>query len=336
MLKFFRLFLLCFLFKGALFAYTHPCSGEWLIEADYLFLLPSVDDTYFVLNASQDGVFPDGTREQNDFDFQSGFRVGGAYGFCDCNRELRGYYTRLRATQSRTVNGDFLWPTVGRPNTIVSFESFPGSASSDLDLLYQRADGFFAQKIFCCCGLDLYLQGGLEFAYIRLHEDIDYNDLEVGETGTRAQIFRKSRAWGIGPQLGLELGYEICQFSCCLPSKLSVVGYASGSLLASQTRDKEFEQNVVNNTGQVVPRGNTVDEHTWRIIPALHAQIGLNYEMCFSCFGASLEVGYEFNSYLRALSRLDFPAFAEAISLTYTHFVNFDVQGLYVAGTITF
>lgn len=327
MLKPVQLFaILCILFAESLFAHTHPCPGGWAVDAEYLLLFPTIDDTYFVIESSSGVDFPNGSRNNNDFDFQSGFRVGGAYGFCDCDREFQGYYTRLRATESKTVNGDFLWAIIGRPDPVSLFEHYSGSASSDLDLLYQRADGFFTQKLLCCCGSSLYLQGGLEYAYIRLHEEINYRSAL-----NTFDITKKSRTWGIGPELGLEFDYAICQISCCCPGTLSFVACTSGSILASKTRDEAQETLA----GIATSNLDIEDRHTWRLIPAWHARVGLNYETCFSCFGASLEIGYEFNTYARALSRIIFPD-DTADGLCFTNYYNFDVQGLYVAGTITF
>lgn len=327
MQKFFRFLSLSFLLGGSLLAYTHPCPGGWAFDAEYLLLFPTVDDTYFVFDSPVTTDFPNGTRENNDFDFQSGFRVGGAYAFCDCGLEVQGYYTRLRATESKTVSGSHLWATIGRPDLVSNFEDYAGSASSDLDLLYQRADGFFAKKIFCCCGWDFYVEGGIEYAFIRLREEIGYRNDEE-DVGV---IFQKSRTWGIGPQFGFELDYAICQCSFCCPGTLSLVGASSGSILSSKTQDKA--QNLLND--EFADGVNFEDRHTWRLIPAWHARVGLNYAMCFSCLNASLEVGYEFNTYIRALSRVEFPD-DTADGLSFTNYINFDIQGLYVAANITF
>ncbi len=75
--KFFSLFLM--LSAGALFA--RPCPGGWEVDLEYLYLFPTVDDTYFVLDAPATAGFPNGTRENNDFGFHSGFRVGGLMHF---------------------------------------------------------------------------------------------------------------------------------------------------------------------------------------------------------------------------------------------------------------
>lgn len=134
------------------------CYGQnnysWKIGADFLYLKPSVDDTYFVIGSPVTTAFPNGTRYHNDFEFTPAFRVFGGFSFCDCNKEIVLSYTRLSQTQQRTITGDFLWATIGRADLVSAFENYTGSASSDLDLLYQRIDALYSQQVANCCGLN--------------------------------------------------------------------------------------------------------------------------------------------------------------------------------------
>lgn len=323
--------LLLALCTGSLFAYPHPCPGSFTVEADYLYLFPTVDDTFFVVNSPATDV-TSGTRVKNDFHFHSGFRVGGAYAFCDCERDFQVYYTRLFAKQSKTVRGPLLSASTSNGVLAVNFAGYTGSASSNLGLLYQRVDGFVDQHLFCICGVNVYLQGGFEFAYLRLNERYTYRIDGVPTPGIQHE---RSKTWGIGPQFGFETDYNLCQFTSCLPGTLSLVACSSGSLLVSKTERRSLLNNVT--LAGIVPGAtsfNLHDNSTWRCIPAFHARVGLNYATCFSCFGASLEIGYEFNTYVRGLARLIHPAVASNTSST--NYYNFDVQGLYVAADFTF
>lgn len=327
MLKFYRFFLICLMTiqTGVLSAYVRPCPGQWALDIEYLYLLPSVDDTYFVIKSpSSDSSNVIGSRKNNDLGFHSGFRVGGAYAFCECSRSFQAYYTRLNAQEAKTVSGNFLWATLGRPDFASEFESYNGSAHSKLNLLYQRVDGFFDQQIWCCCGVDLSLFAGFEYAYFRLREQYEY--LSSNNVGN---INQKSKTWGIGPQLGLAFNYRICNLSCCCPGALNLAFSGSCSTLAGKTKTRE--NNYLDGSKFL----DVSDQDTWRLIPVAHARVGLNYDMCFSCFGASLEVGYEFNSYFRTFSRVTFPDDV-ADSLCFTNYYNFDVQGLYVAANFLF
>lgn len=309
---------------GSLFATSECCESQWDLSVDFLYLLPTVDDTYFVMDSPITTTFPNGKRKNNDFKFHPGFRVGGAYLIDECGRELQVYYTRLRAKRSTTVSGDFLWATVGRPDLVSLFEDFAGSASSHLNLLYERVDGFLAQHTMQCSDLDLSLRLGLEYAYLRLSEAFTYRDELIDST-----VHQTSKAWGIGPQLGFSVAYDMNPFENWLTGRLGLVAHASGSLLSSQTKASEKNQTVG------VTLLDLSDRSTWRVVTALHARVGLKYDACFEWLDASFEVGYEFNTYLRGLARVAFPDDV-ADGLCYTNYYNFDVQGLYLSATAKF
>lgn len=327
MIKRLKLFTLslAFFWVYSLNAHVHPTPGAWQITGEFLYLLPSVDDTYFVIDSVGDTAVPIGTRVNNDFDFHPGFRVGGTYAFCDCNREMQIFYTRLRAVESKTISGDFLWAAVGFPDFANFYQVYSGTASSDLDLLYQRVDGLLAQEVLCVCGLDIYLNVGIEFAYLRLDEQYVFTD-----SSGPGFVDLKSKSWGIGPQLGAQFNYDLCTCMHFLPGTLGVAFTTSGSLLTSKTKE-EFINPIPDLDG-----GEVDDDSTWRIIPAFHARVGLTYAMnpC-SCLTAHLEIGYEFSTYLRGLTRIAVPDDGGA-GLCYTNYYNFDIQGLYVAANIAF
>src|SRR5262249_26784818 len=148
---------------GSLCANGLGLDGDWELGVDFLYLLPSVDDTYFVFDAPEAAIFPNGERVNNDFQFHPGFRVSAAYSACG-DQWIQLDYARLEVKRSKTVHGDFLWATVGRPDLTSSFENYAGSASSRLNLLYQRADALLVQQMLTCGGMDVSLKAGLEYA----------------------------------------------------------------------------------------------------------------------------------------------------------------------------
>lgn len=312
---------------SSLFAHISP--GRWGVEAEFLYFLPTFDDTYFVIDGTRDlgDNNPYGTRVNNEMGFHPGFRVGGIYAFCDCNQQFEIYYSRLNAKETKRVAGNNLWATIGRPDFISDFENYAGSASSELNCLYQRVDALFAQQALCSCGMDLYLQAGLEYAYLRLNEQYGYR---FSGSAFTSIIDLHSKSWGIGPQFGVDFDYALCEFSCSCPGRLSIAAHSSGSILVSRAQQSHLESP---GEGEIFTFVN--DRRAWRVIPAFHARVGLNYDTCFSCFGASLEIGYEFNTYLRGLSRVIFPD-DTSDGMCFTQYYNFDVQGLYVAGTLSF
>lgn len=303
-----------------------PCPDTWRASGEYLYLLPTFDDTYFVFNSGVSTTFPNGKRENNDFDFKSGFRVGLEYAMCPTHREVAAYYTHLSAHQEKTVSGSHLWATVGRPDQVSSFENFAGTAASRLGILYQRGDLVFSQQAISSCGMYFYIEPSLEYAYLRLDEHYDYQ-----KATAHGSTHQKSRTWGVGPQIGLGLDYNFYEGTCnCnMTHAFSITSLFSGSILVGRAKT---------NNHQVLAASNLLnisDEHTWRTIPALHARVGLNYMVNGSWMGASVGVGYELNTYLRAVGRTQFPDDV-ADGLCTTNYYNFDVQGLYVSGAFTF
>jgi hypothetical protein len=298
-------------------------GGTFRFSADYVFLKPQVGDTFFALAAPASNTIPTGDRKNNDLDYHSGFRVAGGYELPGSGRELELAYTRLGLDQSRTVAGSFLWATLGRADFTSNFENYAGSASSDLDLTYQRIDASFAQPVRVS-DLDLSLRFGIEYASLRLREEYRYTSLAA-----LGQIGETSRTWGIGPEVGLGLDYQILASQGWLPGDLSVDMLSSASLLISQTNTRA--NNVVNGT----PLLDVTDDDTSRIIPAFHTRLGFTYGMPVMGFGAALSVGYQLDTYLGALSDVTYPDdVADGLADTDTQ--DFDAQGLYTSLTLRF
>lgn len=315
---------LLILAASPLLASQYPSAGNLEISGDFLYFMPTVDDTYFVTNSPITSTFPNGTRTNNNFEFSPGFRAGIGYGFCN-SRALELSYSWLGTTQNKTINGSFLWATIGRPDFTSVFENYSGSASSSLSTLYQNFEATFIQQTAKLCGLNVNLQAGIEAAYLRLQETLSYH-ITGSVLGT---IDQKSRTWGVGPQFGFDLDYEITHFGCRYPSSLSFFAGASGSILTGET--KTNENNVL--AGALLL--NTIEKNAWRVFPAFHANVGFNYDIAICGWDTSFQIGYEFNTYLRGLSRVEYPDDV-ADGLSYNSYNNYDVQGLFVSAAVRF
>lgn len=312
---------------GSLAAFVHPSAGEWGVFGEYLYQRPTVDDTYFVISAPATATFPNGSRINNDFNYRSGYRVGGSYGFCNSDSDFSISYTHLKTSKTKVVTGDFLWATNGRADLASGFEDYAGTATSSLGYHYQRYDGLFSQSIYNSCGSSVRFQFGVEYAQLRFNEDYTYT-----VTGAAAgTISQRSKTWGVGPEIGLEINYSLWDNQCCntMPGTLYINVLSSGSILAAET--KTSEDNAIDGVSLLDVSG----QRAHRIIPAVHARIGLAYETAFCGNKAAIEVGYEFNSYYRGLARVTYPDDV-ADSLSYNNYYNFDSQGLYVTASVAF
>lgn len=307
-----------------------PSEEQITLEGQFLYLKPSFDDTYFVINAPTTNSFPNGKRKNNDFDFQPGFRVGGSYAFCNCNRDIEVYYSNINSNKTKTVTGDYLWATLGHPDFFSAFENYSGTAVSALKISYQSADGLMSQKIFDCRCSDFSVLFGLEAFQLRMKENYVY----TSDTYT-GYIHEHTRTRGLGLEIGFALNYGLYEGNCGCPGRLSINVFSTGSLLAAQGNNSIDETFLANDGSESYTPIDVSNSDTWRMVPAFHARVGFNYELPISCFNVAIEVGYEFNSYIRALSKDIFPDDVFD-SLSFNNFYNFDLQGLYLSGTVSF
>lgn len=334
MSKFSRLLMMCLtLGTGAVFAnqdcgfVDQFCINDFEVKADFLYFKPTFDDTYFVLDSPASiPTAPSGERKNNDIDFKPGFRVGLAATVCG-DKKLEINYSYLRANQHRTVSGSNLWATRGRPDFETLFEDYAGSAESRSRVYYQNVEAYASQRVWSCGGLNVTFLAGSEWAYLHLNENQIY---------TRAtligQVEQKSELWGIGPQLGFALDYDLCT-SCGV---FSLKTSTTAGLLVSQSQARG--NNSTTTIGEAPVTTSLLDFHdedTWRVIPAFHIRSSLNYGMDIGCYRTNFEIGYEYNSYFRGLSRTEFiDDVGDAQSIT--HYYNYDVQGLFVGATVRF
>ncbi len=299
---------------------VHEDCGGWSISGGILYLKPMIDDSFFVVNSPVSTTFPNGVRENNDFRFQPGFRLGIAYSSPETGREFQLRYSRLDTDESQFVGGDFLWATLGRADFTSVFENYTGTASSRLDLVYQRTDALISQSI-PLSSAEAFVQLGVEHASVRLDEGYTYDSgVNLGT------IDQRSRMWGIGPQFGFGCAGTVAEFDSGV---LSVNFLGSASLLVGRT--STYTNNILNAATLV----NLADEDASRMIPALHATCGVDYATTVLDLPLRVTFAYEFNSYVRAISRLTFPDDV-ADGLAVGQFYNFDAHGLYAGATLEF
>ena len=80
---------------------------------------------------------------------------------------------------------------------------------------------------------------------------------------------------------------------------------------------------------------DVIDDNASRLIPALHARAGLNYSIPADRRCAVLAIGYEFHSYIRAMSRVGFPDDG-AEGLATSRYENFDLHGVFASATLEY
>lgn len=291
---------------GALFFFLLPNSmksaitpgvGNCGIQAEYLYLKPSFEHSYYAISSST-FTTPDGSRVNNEPDFHSAFRVGGFYNFCNCKNDLNIRYTHLRGSSKDSVEGTFLFNTQGFPGNGVQIgQPITGFINSNLNFKYYAGDVVFGQLLIQDCPFNLTLFGGLHTAYIGFRENIFTFERTISFSNT---LEEKSHLWGIGPEIGMNFQYFFPKFC---GGRLSVIGDVRGSLLISKT-DAELQFSTASPVGGSSRKIH--NDKNWKGIPVFDLIIGLNYVYPFRCFNISLEIGYEAINYRNAINTIVF------------------------------
>lgn len=317
---------------------SHPAPGQWSLTGQYLFVQPSVDDEYFVIESlpnqpSRGDINPIliGNERINKFDFASAFRVGLEYASCDCDREFGVWYTNLDTNHRKRVAGEFLSPTFGIEDFTTDMFEYEGRAASKISLDYKSLDLLVGQKIFRCCGLDFRVLCGLEFARLHFHKHIDYLPLLSEETYS-SRVNQRANTRGVGLKVGLDFDYALCENFFCFPGCLNLNFFSTGSLLLGQCKART---NIVYEFEDTIYPYKIGLRKSNKVIPAFHIGAGLNYGFCTNCFIVDIGVGYEFNTYLNSLLTMKNIAYYGG-GLTDIQYSDFDMQGLYVSLSVQF
>lgn len=298
---------LVFLFGFAfakLFAFDNCAGGRFAIQGEYLYLFPVIDQSYYAQHQTGLGN-PSGKRVNHELDFRSAYRITAAYAFCDCLNDIQFTWTHLpKFTHSDSV-GDFVLATQGFPNTSADF--IFRSADSHITLEHFSFDALYGLWGYQCNCVDLFLSAGLHYANINFKEQINYNDAINILGGAFEFVQNRSKLWGIGPELALDLHSPLpfCRSLCCGRGSLMLAARLKGALLASHRK-----ANLFNSFTRITPpttdTSSSDDQKRWDVIPFWDLRLGLNYTMAFACFAASFEAGYEIFVYHDAVNRIFF------------------------------
>ena len=249
-------------------AESDPFAGSFEFSAGWLFLRPTVDNTYFVIESVASTPFPNGTRLNDEFGYESAFRVGAAYKFRETNRVFQVNYTRLDSDASKTVAGDFLWASAGRADFTSAFENYAGTASSSLEVSYDRLEVSFSQP-WPVYRDNIFFRYGLEYA------NIDFSQRNVFTSSvTTGTVSREAQAIGVGPEFGIGIDHSLGPLDRWTPGggKLSMNMWTTASLLIGQSNG-----HASNMLGDV-PLLDVFDDNASRLIPALHARLRLELQ----------------------------------------------------------
>jgi hypothetical protein len=323
--KFFIFFLLTICtFTVSVEARLQPNCGGWGFSGEWLYFQPAVDSPYFVLEATDDLSPPVGPRRANRFNHRSGWRVEGAYAFCNCCNDFRLRWTSWQGRHRRDVAGTFLWPILASPaERAGEFLAFPGRASSNARIRFQSGEALLGHYFFTRGPFDFSLEGGVQYAYISYRHNVLYSPDPLPETG--APVFRsRSTFSGAGPEIGIDFGYDVC-------GGFGISGRAMGSLLVGKNTSQTFFEDFTTR-----PLIDTTNDPLWRVVPAADLRLGLMYGCTFSCFSWNIEAGYEVLHYGKSLSMTQFTSGSFNTSVSIDQYSDLSLHGPYVALGVTF
>lgn len=317
-----------FLCLSALFICQCSLHGNWSVQGEWLYFTPSYDETYYVIVGSQeDGaghLVPSGRRMNNPIGYNSGFRLDGTCGFCQCV-DFKVRWTHLYATSGQSVANNQLWPIEIIPSQPNVSQPYAGQASSHIGVMYQKGECLFDERAWCFCLGALSFREGIEWSYIRYHEVVNY----IESAGPQEQRRLHAHTKGVGPQLGILAVLEPSNVFHWHPQCLSYCLTTTGTLIAANAKSKVS----VTNTASV--RTKVTQQSFWRIVPEWVVRFGIQYAQEFRCCRPSLECGYELTTYVRGISKLLFTDGANP-GVSHNQYSDFYVHGFFLGLHVDF
>lgn len=281
--------------------------GDLSILGEWIFFSPNSESRTF--GAFQNGPLGGpGQRFANRFDdFYSGYRVGAAYAFCECNRFFSFLWTSLSADNERTVTSPGITNTLFPGNLPPSLLALSpvGRAFQYHKFAYHSAQATFGQKVICnpCLNLDIF--EGLHYAWLSSRDRFFYSN---ASTGSSVAVKGFNNFWGFGPEVGLHAAVPVW-------NKLSFTSTCSAALLAGKP-DTNYIATAIALGVPVAGAQALTSERAWRVVPFANVSVGLSYDFClprlWECvqrlfrrgFKGSVELGYEGLAYFNGLTEI--------------------------------
>ncbi|MFZ0566192.1 MAG: Lpg1974 family pore-forming outer membrane protein [Chlamydiales bacterium] len=283
----FNAFLFCFLICTSFFAYgrTTPCPGECGISAEWLVVLPAIEDPEFaVLHGANDTIIP------NDQSWHSGYRIDLIYNFCRYPIDFLFRWTHFPSfSDSKKVSGNVT-------NLIIQNEGFNTGVEETFHVHY--LDFLLGWRAVDCSCFLIAFQGGIQYARIRFLETSTLISEGLGNT-----LFKnRSRLlWGAGPEIGADFNFN---FWKCF--ELTARGY--GVLLVN----KRIARLEVENPGGAIAQ-TTSNKNYVGVVPFINTRAGISYSRlinlcdyltCLRPFNLDVEAGYEASWFFNSVARI--------------------------------
>ncbi len=316
------------------------CEPERIsVFGEALWLRATTDDlNYAVIGQtinSSGGADPNGPQTGNEFNYDTGFRMGGIVAL-PCNTMARISWAHLTTYDTSTVSvsgpATPLWPSLGQPDVVAVSDGnlFDANAKARVSFHYDAVDG----EIYSCrleMGCFSYrLFGAVRWTNLYFKQDVNYFGLTTAGTATTGQAVRvtnRSHAWGVGPRFGLSANY-------CVGCGFGLEGEVSGALLVGEVRAR------TTSTRRPVAGGffsSDVFNPTKRnIFPSIEVRLGVDWsDILCDCLYVKISAGYLITQYLNVLDRTSFSLVPQD-GFNVVDATTFTLDGFYLRGTIGF
>lgn len=274
------------------------CRHRTRLFADFLYL--TARDSKLPYATHVDGPVPNAaplaTTSVLEPDYESGFRVGGAFALNPC-LSITGTYWSFRSE----ITGALELPgNIGWARSEVTHPSTAGVANDSLfarardEISFQMGDLAFEQALCGECASSVNWIFGLRYAQL---DQQFYGDFAIsGATTVDTDIDFD----GIGPRLGLALERR-------LNGGLLAYGNAFGNVLFGELETSYLQQNA---TAGIQATSDT-DDH--RIVPQLELELGMGWQN--HCGNLRLKAGYYFATWFNVATT---PTWIDAVQANRT------------------
>jgi len=260
---------------------TVPCErNAWAFGVQALYLKPTYDSNIgsYSLTSSPSTV----SIQQNDPDWNWGFKLEGAYHFSTGNDlDLNWYHLGGKSETTRSTS------TVTVPGTSTQITN-----ASDAFTLKPRWDAVnleFGQHVDFGEFKNIRFHGGVQYARIKTEM------AHVGIAGTAATAYRLSNSMtfnGFGPRIGADMSYD-------LGNGLAVYANGATAILAGTSKGSTVVPTLAS-----LALPTTYNGSRTAIVPEVEAKLGLTYTYAMAQGDLSLDVGYMWVNYFKAQQSL--------------------------------
>lgn len=275
----------------------------WAIQEEFLYLQPIFDNT-FIQNPNVVGPFPfslgqPGSRKKNKFDYERGYRFSAFYNF-QPNCWIDGIslrYTYLPAYHKRKIGKDsslFSQSSYSFDPILIADQDFH-SLLAEHNLNYYAGDFFVTRTIIDQNCFKLKVEPGLHYAWMNYFDRVSFSARSPAPF-LKATLKENSDTWGVGPQIGFILDYDLFSW-------LSFEGVVNGGLLVASSK-VNFKTTAKKTTAPLFHPIKAHNRQLWRVLPFWEGRLSTNFLMSLYCYQMELEIGYEYLSYPDFISRI--------------------------------